>query len=86
MAMSGKMSLTAGVRQGWPLAPLLYLFAAQALLCWLQKNRMGIRLRAGEEQVTTAGQFADDTEVVLDSMEKLSHFLQCMDVFARASG
>jgi hypothetical protein len=40
----------------------------------------------GEEQVTTAVQFADDTEVVLDSMEKLSNFLQCMDVFARASG
>jgi hypothetical protein len=50
------------------------------------RNRVGIRLRAGEEQVTTAVQFADDTEVVLDSMEKLSHFLQCMDVSARASG
>ncbi len=47
---------------------------------------MGIRLRAGEEQATTAVQFADDTEVVLDSMEKLSNFLQCMDIFARASG
>ena len=84
--VSGKVSLTAGVRQGCPLAPLLYLFAAQALLCWLQKNRVGIRLCAGEEQVTTAVQFADDTEVVLDSMEKLSNFLQCMDIFARASG
>ncbi len=36
--------------------------------------------------MTTAVRFADDTEVVLDIMEKLASFLQCMDVFARASG
>ena len=33
---SGLVSMRAGVKQGCPLAPLLYLFGAQALLCWLQ--------------------------------------------------
>jgi hypothetical protein len=47
--VSGKVSLVAGVRQGCLLAPLLYLLAAQALLCWLHKNRVEIRLRAGED-------------------------------------
>ncbi len=47
---------------------------------------MEIRLRAGEEQVTTAVQFANDMEMVLDGMEKLVNFLQRMGVFARASG
>ena len=36
-------------------------------------------MRGMEEQVTTAVQFADDTEVVLDSMDKLWNFLPCMD-------
>jgi hypothetical protein len=34
----------AGVRQGCPLAPLLYLFAGQALLCHLRQRGVGIDL------------------------------------------
>ena len=84
--LSDRVALTAGVRQGCPLAPLLYLFAAQALLCWLQHNRVGIRLRPEDSEVVTAVQFADDTEVVLQGMDGVSEFIQCMDVYARASG
>ena len=84
--LSDRVDLTAGVRQGCPLAPLLYLFAAQALLCWLQHNRVGVTLRPADGEVVTAVQFADDTEVVLQGMESVSDFLVCMDVYARASG
>jgi hypothetical protein len=38
----------ARVGPGCPLALLLYLFVAQALLCWLQHCGMGIRLREQE--------------------------------------
>ena len=84
--MSDRVILTAGVRQGCPLAPLLYLFAAQALLCWLQHNRIGIRLLPEDSEVVTAVQFADDTEVVLQGIDSVSDFIKCMDVYARASG
>jgi hypothetical protein len=47
------------VRQGCPLAPLMYLFAGQALLCHLRKRDVGINL-AGERFVAT--QYADDVE------------------------
>ena len=78
--------MKAGVRQGCPLAPLLYLFAAQALLCWLQHNNVGITLSVGDPQLTTAVQFADDTEVVLEGVSEVPRFLECMDKYAQASG
>lgn len=42
--LSDSLALIAGGWQGCSLAPLHYLFAAQALVCWLQHNRVGIRL------------------------------------------
>ena len=80
--VSDRVALTAGVRQGCPLAPLLDLFTAQALLCWLQHNRVGIRLLPEDGEVVTAVQFADDTEVVLQGIDSLSDFIKCM-VFMR---
>ena len=49
----------AGVRQGCPLSPLLYLFVAQALQCWLLASDVGIMV-AGARRAAT--QFADDTQ------------------------
>ena len=83
---SKRVPLKAGVRQGCPLAPMLYLFAAQALLCWLQHCQIGIHLPPGGGERTTAVQFADDTEVLLEGPEVVPRFLECMDIFAQASG
>ena len=57
---SQPVRMAAGVRQGCPLAPLLYLFVAQALLSWLQRQGLGIRLDPTGGAHTTAVQFADD--------------------------
>ena len=74
---------TAGVRQGCPLSPQLYLFVAQALLCFLKAQGFGVRV-AGK--VITAAQYADDTQVYLQSYMDLSRFLRVMQVFKAASG
>ena len=81
---SGFQPYTAGVRQGCPLAPQLYLFIAQALLSFLKQRGFGVRLSSG--RLITAGQFADDAQVFLDSIHQVSAFLSAMGVFKAASG
>lgn len=75
---------SAGVRQGCPLAPQLYLFVAQALLSFLKQHGFGVRVASG--RLITAGQFADDAQVFLDSIQQISAFLSTMAVFKAASG
>jgi hypothetical protein len=73
----------AGVRQGCPLAPLLYLFAGQALLCHLRERGVGIDL-AGERFVAT--QYADDVEPLLPAASAVPGFVSGMDVYGDATG
>lgn len=80
-----EMSL-AGVRQGCPLAPLLYLFVAQALQSWLKSTGLGMDIGPGDR--LAAAQYADDTKAFLQSLDEgeVTRFLECMRVFQRASG
>ena len=73
----------AGVRQGCPLSPLLYLCVAEALLRFLQQKRVGATVMGVG---LTSTQFADDTQVYLPSVRDVPAFLQMMDRFAAASG
>ena len=78
---------TAGVRQGCPLSPALYLFVAAALLCWLKEcPSVGVEVIPG--RIMHATQYADDTQPLLTSLdpEVIQAFLDHMDVFRRASG
>lgn len=43
-ALSPLMEFRAGVRQGCPLAPLLYLFIGQALICYLKAKGIGLEM------------------------------------------
>jgi exonuclease III len=81
--LSKLVSFKAGVRQGCPLAPQLYLFVAQALLALWKKAGFGVRV-AGK--VITATQFADDAQVFLQTLQEVHQFLACMDTFKAASG
>jgi hypothetical protein len=74
---------TAGVRQGCPLSPQLYLFVAQALLCFLKAQGFGVDVSG---RLITAAQYADDTQVYLESYLDLRRFLTAMQIFKAASG
>ncbi|MBV5331928.1 reverse transcriptase family protein, partial [bacterium] len=73
----------AGVRQGCPLAPLLYLFIAEALFRFLKSEGLGITVRG---RAFTASQYADDTEVFLPDAQAVVKFLATMHIFEKASG
>ena len=81
--LSDMVPFTAGVRQGCPLAPLLYLFIGEALQRWLVHCGVGVELGGRR---WTAVQYADDTEVVLEGEGQVAAFVAAMDTFAEASG
>jgi endonuclease/exonuclease/phosphatase family metal-dependent hydrolase len=81
--VSGMVEFKAGVRQGCPLAPQLYLFIAQALLAYLKQCGFGVEVRGKR---ITATQFADDTEVYLEDVQLTPQLLAAMSVFRNASG
>ena len=85
--ISAPASFAAGVRQGCPLAPLLYLFVAQALLAFLRSRAIGVPdLLPGSPLTTCPSMYADDAQALLASTTQLPPFLAAMDTFAAATG
>lgn len=80
---SKRILFLAGMRQGCPMSPPLYLMIGHALYCWLQHNSIGIDLEALR---MIASQYADDTEAYLPSPQSIPAFLDVMRTFADASG
>jgi hypothetical protein len=81
----------AGVRQGCPLSPALYLFVAMALGAWLRaqpEDTVGVDLGPDAGGRLCGTQFADDTEAVLPGLEEadVARFLAALRTFERASG
>ena len=81
--VSTPAAFAAGVRQGCPLAPLLYLFVAQALLRHLKDRLPGLSV-AG--RTLAAALYADDAEVLLPSLSEVPAFLAAMATFGSATG
>jgi hypothetical protein len=76
----------AGVRPGLPLSPLLYLFVAEALACWLRQcPELGV-LVANQRHVSL--HHADDAKVFLSSLlqELVQSLVVRLATFALASG
>ncbi|OWZ02757.1 reverse transcriptase, partial [Phytophthora megakarya] len=86
---SRKVNVTSGIRQGCPLAPLLFILALDPLYRELERDTgmKGVFLRSegGEVEVRVAG-YADDTAVYLDSAAQVVAMLAITDAFGAASG
>ena len=85
--VSERFSYAAGVRQGCPVAPLLYLFVAWALSCWLRDQPgLGVEVEPGDRRPLV--QFADDGQVIVApwSEEAVEGLVKAMEVFGLASG
>ena len=80
---SHKVSFGAGVRQGCPLAPLLYLFVGEALLRFMKAQpQLGIEV-AGVRRVAT--QFADDTHPLVRDDAAVHALVDTLRTFEQAS-
>ena len=66
--VSPQVQCSAGVRQGCPLSPSLYLFVAAALQCWL-KECPSAGVEVTPDHVVHATQYADDTKPLLWSLD-----------------
>ena len=85
--ISAPMVYEAGVRQGCPLSPTLYLFIAWALSCWLKTcPAVGLEVTPGHK--VYGMQYADDASPILRSHAEpvILEFKGAMEVFSRASG
>ena len=81
---SGFETFHAGVRQGCPLSPLLYLFVGQAMLQWWRAKGVGI-LGPPRHPSLVGVLFADDATALLGGLDDVPAFLQTMNVFGAAS-
>jgi exonuclease III len=80
---SDKVRFQAGVRQGCPLAPLLYLFVGEALLRFMKAQpQLGVDVAGAR---CMAAQFADDVDPVLKGVEEVHVLVNTMRTFAQAS-
>jgi hypothetical protein len=82
--LSRPVAFAAGVRQGCPLAPLLYLCVGQALYCFLVERDLGVTLAGG--RVLTCLQFADDVQVFLRDLAAADTLVAALGTFRDASG
>ena len=72
-SLSNPATFHAVVRQGCPLAPLLYLFVGPALTRFSRARGIGIMLGS---QRLSAAQFADDLTALLRSISHVPHFIE----------
>lgn len=95
MALNGEISpsiiLRRSIRQGCPLAPLLFVIVADAL-GWLIRDAItaghtnGLNI-PGAQQDLCLQQFADDTNAFLQNdPQTTTCFLKCLDTLCKASG
>jgi hypothetical protein len=87
--LSAQFDIVTGIRQGCPLAPLLFLIAAETLKHALDQNPRirGVRLRGHhQDHVHTFSAFVDDSVVYLEQRDMVTALDQTLQAFSAVSG
>ncbi|KAF1336803.1 reverse transcriptase, partial [Globisporangium splendens] len=87
--LSRSMAVTCGIRQGCPLAPLLFILALEMLYRKIEKEPLirGVQLSNGETTATIkVSGFADDTTIYVQDPSEVPAVLKILDDFGAASG
>jgi exonuclease III len=83
--LSGRYTVTRGVRQGDPLSCLLFDIAIEPLACMLRSSHLkGLQVTGCTERVL-ASLFADDTSVILGPGDKYEDLQKILTVWTKAS-
>lgn len=86
--LSSKMPVRTSIRQGCPLAPLLFILVAETLSLTIQQDPQlhGIKVRPHPGYAHVVGAYVDDTNVMLSSGSELERLLELLLSFGRMSG
>ncbi|KAF1319929.1 reverse transcriptase, partial [Globisporangium splendens] len=87
--LSRKYNVTSGIRQGCPLAPLLFILALEVLYRKIEESDeiRGVELQAaGCATEVRIGGYADDTTIYLSDPKDISAVFAILDKYGAASG
>ena len=87
-ALSRPFSFHAGVRQGCPISPLLYLFIAHSIYRFLWSRNHGLRLQLNLPSISIyenfGGQYADDLTPLFRDLDEVPRLLSSFTIIQRA--
>ncbi|KAE9336200.1 hypothetical protein PR003_g12635 [Phytophthora rubi] len=86
--LSEPQEVISGIRQGCPLAPLLFLLAAEVLAIAIKQDKQltGVRVPGGDGATHKFSAFVDDSTVFLQEANQLPRALQIVETFGKLSG
>ena len=86
---SNIVTITRGIRQGCPIAPLIFILAVEVLLTYVNETSLvqGIKFNTRLNTATiTSVAFIDDTTIFINKLRQLPQLLSILDKFADLSG
>ena len=84
-----KRDIRCGIRQGCPLAPLLFILALDSVYRVIQAHPeiSDVKIRSGDRaDVIKVSGYADDTAVYMPERRAVTHVVSILDEFSRISG
>ena len=88
--ISKYVSISQSIRQGCPIAPILYILQAEPLASTIRANPNinGIKLQhpSDQENEEKLNMFADDTHLFNRDEESIEETIQILNIYEKASG